>query len=164
MIMDDIQVLPYRPEMLAGCLAVWNEVIADGGAFVYDAPFTEPAFADMLAEQTAVHCALCGGAVAGLYLLHPNWPGRGAHVVNASYAVGRRFRGWGLGRMLGEHSLEAARQLGFAAMQYNAVVGTNAAALALWRSLGFEEIGQAPNAFDLGDGHYAPLVLMYRRL
>ena len=56
----------------------------------------------------------------------------------------------------------------FAAIQFNAVVSTNTAAIALWQSLGFETIGTVPTAFRLpGDSataSYADLHVMYLSL
>lgn len=49
--------------------------------------------------------------------------------------------------MLGEHVVAWHRERGFHAIQFNAVVETNAAAVALWRSLGFEVVGTVPEAF-----------------
>ena len=37
---------------------------------------------------------------------------------------------------------------GYRGMQFNAVVETNTAAVALWRSLGFGVVGTVPGAFD----------------
>ena len=45
------------------------------------------------------------------------------------------------------HSLDEARRHGFTAMQFNFVVSTNDAAIALWRSMGFAEVGRLPGAF-----------------
>ena len=42
-------------------------------------------------------------------------------------------RGQGVGRALGEWVLSWAREQGYAAMQFNAVVETNLAAVALWQ-------------------------------
>jgi ribosomal protein S18 acetylase RimI-like enzyme len=55
--------------------------------------------------------------------------------------------GRGVGRALGRHLIEWAREQGFAAIQFNAVVETNTRAVALWRSLGFQVIGTVPKAF-----------------
>jgi hypothetical protein len=49
-------------------------------------------------------------------------------------------------------------------MQFNAVVETNAAAVALWESLDFETIGIVPEAFDSRTHGLVGLRIMYRRL
>ncbi len=49
--------------------------------------------------------------------------------------------------MLAEHVLAAARDAGFRAMVFNAVVETNPA-VRLWTSLGFTVLGTVPDAFD----------------
>jgi ribosomal protein S18 acetylase RimI-like enzyme len=72
--------------------------------------------------------------------------------------------GRGIGRALGERVLEWASAQGFMAMQFNAVVESNLAAVSLWRSLGFEIVGTVPRAFRLPDGTHVGLYVMYRRL
>ena len=57
-----------------------------------------------------------------------------------------------------------ARAEGYRGMQFNAVVETNAAAVALWRSLGFEVIGTVPETFAHPTEGYVGLHVMYRRL
>jgi len=46
-----------------------------------------------------------------------------------------------------EHSLEEARRLGFHAMQFNIVVSTNDAAVALWKKCGFSIVGTLLRAY-----------------
>ena len=57
------------------------------------------------------------------------------------------------------------REHGFQAIQFNAVVSTNTAAIRLWQSLGFEIVGTVPDAFRLPDDRehesYADLHVMY---
>lgn len=88
------------------------------------------------------------GAVLGSAKSGPNRPGRGAHVATASFMVSSAARGRGVGRALGEWVLAWAREEGYAAMQFNAVVETNVAAVKLWQDLGFTTIGTVPQAFD----------------
>jgi ribosomal protein S18 acetylase RimI-like enzyme len=76
-----------------------------------------------------------------------NRTGLGDHVANASFMVAPEAHGRGIGRLLGEHCLDEARRRGFAAMQFNFVVSTNAAAVALWKKLGFAIVGTLPRAF-----------------
>jgi L-amino acid N-acyltransferase YncA len=146
---------------------ILNEVIEEGNAFVYDtAKSLEETVQMWLAPPTEAYvaCEPGSGEVVGAYLLKPNFPGRGAHVANASYMVKRSQRGRGIARLLGAHSLEQAREAGYRAMQFNAVVSANTAAVTLWQSLGFERIGAVPSGFRLPDGRYADLYIMYQAL
>lgn len=102
--------------------------------------------------------------VLGAFVLRPNRPGAGSHVANGSYAVAAEARGRGVGRLMGERSIDEAQRLGFRSMQFNAVVASNTAALHLWRSLGFDIVGTVPDGFRLRNGAYADLHVMYRSL
>ena len=64
------------------------------------------------------------GALVGNYYLRPNSLALGAHVANAGYVVAEHWRRQGIGSRLCQHSLQAARRLGFRLMQFNLVVGT----------------------------------------
>ena len=147
---------------------ILNEVIEDGMAFVAeDAQNLEAVRAMWLTPpvEAFVACdATRGNEIVGAYLLKSNFPGRGAHVANATYMVKRNQHGRGIGRMLGVHSLQQARQAGYRAMQFNAVVSVNHAAVALWEGLGFARIGTVPRGFRLADGHYIDLYIMYQSL
>ena len=48
---------------------------------------------------------------------------------------------------LGEYALSWAKAQGYAAMQFNAVVASNHAAVQLWQELGFQIVGTVPEAF-----------------
>ena len=78
--------------------------------------------------------------------------------------VDPRHVGRGTGRALGEHVIEWARKSGFRAIQFNAVVETNEAAVKLWRSLGFEVLTTVPKAFDHPTHGYVGLLIMHRFL
>ena len=108
--------------------------------------------------------ALDGEEIVGTYALKSNQPGHGAHVANAGYMVARSSRGQGIGRVLGEHSLAKARELGYAAMQFNMVVAANRAAVELWRRLGFRVVGTLPRVFRLPEGGLVDAFVMYRAL
>ena len=94
----------------------------------------------------------------------PNQSGTGAHVATASFMVDPERAGRGVGRALGEDALDWARAAGYRAMQFNAVVETNASAIALWRSLGFQIIGTVPEFLQQPDSGYVGLHVLYRRL
>lgn len=105
-----------------------------------------------------------GDAVLGSAKMGPNRPGRGAHVATASFMVDPAHGSRGVGRALGEFVLEWSRAAGYRAIQFNAVVETNAPAVRLWRSLGFEIIGTIPEAFDHPTHGLVGLHVMYRKL
>jgi GNAT superfamily N-acetyltransferase len=88
------------------------------------------------------------GALVGSAKMGPNRPGRGSHIATASFMVGPTARGLGVGRRLAEDMVQWAREQGYAAVQFNAVVETNTGAVRLWQDLGFTIIGTVPAAFD----------------
>jgi hypothetical protein len=49
-------------------------------------------------------------------------------------------------------------------MQFNAVVETNEATIALWRALGFEIVGTVPGAFEHATHGRVGLHVMHRAL
>lgn len=102
--------------------------------------------------------------VLGCYRLAPNQMGPGDHVANSSYMVAAEARGQGVAAALCEHSLEQARQAGFTAMQFNAVVASNATAVRLWQRHGFHIVGQVPGAFRHPRLGPTDLYVMHRTL
>jgi L-amino acid N-acyltransferase YncA len=112
--------------------------------------------------QTVV--AVEGDVVLGSAKMGPNRPARGAHVATASFMVDPAAQGKGVGRALGAYAVEWAREAGFRSMQFNAVVETNTAAVALWQSLGFEVLTTVPEAFQHPRHGYVGLHVMYRYL
>lgn len=102
--------------------------------------------------------------VVGSFYLKPNQPGLGDHVVNAGYMVDPGTHGQGIGRKMGEFSLDEARKLGYEAMQFNYVVSTNTAAVKLWQSLGFSIIGTSPKSFRLKGETLVDTYIMHRFL
>jgi GNAT superfamily N-acetyltransferase len=87
------------------------------------------------------------GAVFGTYYLRANQAGGGSHVANCGFITDADAAGHGIGRAMGLHALDQARQHGFTAMQFNCVVSTNTRAVKLWQSLGFDVVGRIPGAF-----------------
>jgi GNAT superfamily N-acetyltransferase len=130
-------------------IAIGRELVADGDTYVFS-PLTsdDELKAYWLSPAGRTFVAAVEGQAAGCYFLRSNYPGRGRHVANASFAVARRFARRGIGRAMGEHSVELARSLGYKAMQFNLVVSTNEPAVTLWRTLGFRIVGTLPRVFD----------------
>lgn len=111
----------------------------------------------------AVGCGLAcrNGSLLGMYRYGPNMPGRGSHIASATFLVAQQSRGQGLGRILLEDCLEKAKAAGFRAMQFNQVVATNRAALALYRSAGFRKVGKIPEAFAHAEHGYVAAYVLY---
>ena len=95
----------------------------------------------------SVFVAENAGAIAGTYYLRANQRGGGGHVANCGYMVAAEAAGRGVARAMCAHSLNAARERGFTAMQFNFVVATNERAVRLWQSCGFATVGRLPLAF-----------------
>ena len=66
--------------------------------------------------------------------------------------------------MLCRHVLDQARADGYRAMQFNAVVESNTAAVRLYRSFGFQVLATVQDAFRHPALGYVGLHIMYKRL
>lgn len=157
-----------RPAVEADWPGVWELfrlVAAGGDVFAYDEGTTEEVGRKVWFDPL-VTCfvAEIDGQFAGTYYVRPNAAGRGGHVANAGYMVAPAFRGRGLARAMCEHSLGAARRLGFTAMQFNFVVASNAAAVRTWEACGFSVVGRVPGAFRHRELGLVDALVMHRLL
>lgn len=148
--------------------AVWtiiNSVIARGDTYVFE-PNTpkEELLAYWFSPEKYVYVAEGDGDILGTYWIKANQPGLGSHVANAAYMVAAEAKGKGIGRKMAEHSIEEASRLGFTAMQFNFVVKSNEAAVRLWKSIGFEVIGEIPDAFNHKQKGLTNAYIMFRKL
>ena len=159
-----VLVRPYDEADWPVVARIVTEVLAAGET--YAMPVLDDAAARdfWLGQPGSVVVAEVDGTVVGTAKMGPNRPAQGSHVGTASFMVAGVARGRGVGRALGEHVVAWHRAEGFAGIQFNAVVTTNTAAVALWRSLGFEVVGTVPGAFRRPDGSYAGLHVMYLHL
>ena len=105
-----------------------------------------------------------GRSVLGSAKMGPNRPAHGDHIGTASFMVAPEARGRGVGRALGEHVVQWHRDRGYRGVQFNAVVETNTAAVALWESVGFEIVGTVPAAFHHPTQGYVGLHVMHLSL
>ena len=142
-----------------------KKVIASGDTYVFE-PGTgrEEMLNYWLGADKHTYVAEFDGKVMGTFILKDNFPGLGAHVANGSYMTMPGNFGKGIGRAMGEFSLDEARSLGYKAIQFNNVVKTNRRALKLWRSLGFAIKGEIPGAFDHKELGLVNTCIMWRRL
>ncbi|MEV4464658.1 GNAT family N-acetyltransferase [Micromonospora echinofusca] len=146
---------------------VWpiiQEVVRAQEAFPYDPELSAEQAYGMWVEaapgRTVV--AVDGDAVLGTAKMGTNRPGPGAHVATASFMVARAARGRGVGTALCRHAVGWARERGYAGMQFNAVVASNATAVELYRREGFDVVGTVPGAFRHPTLGRVGLHVMYR--
>jgi GNAT superfamily N-acetyltransferase len=145
---------------------VYAAIMAEGKTYAFPERQTldeaRPWWMEQPPGQTVV--AVSDGVIVGSAKMGPNRPGRGSHVATASFLVDPARQGQGIGRALGEYVLDWCRSAGFASIQFNAVVDTNAPAVHLWQSLGFQIIGTVPESFDHPEHGLVGLHIMYRPL
>lgn len=149
----------------ADIAAIILPVIREGATYALDSDMSEEeALAYWMGADKETFVAVDQGAVLGTYYMRPNHGGGGRHVCNCGYITGAAAAGRGIGRRMGEHSLEHARRRGYRAMQFNFVVSINEPAVRLWRSLGFETVGRLPAAFEHPSSGFVDAFVMYRLL
>ena len=142
-----------------------HEVVATGDTYAIAPNISRTdALAYWFGHETRTYVAEQDHQLLGTYILRPNQAGSGSHVANAAFMVAPAARGHGIGRMMGEHCLNEARQLGFRAMQFNFVVSTNESAVHLWQELGFKIVGTLPGAFRHPRKGYVDVYVMFRSL
>jgi GNAT superfamily N-acetyltransferase len=149
--------------------AIWpflREIVRAGETYTYPRDIDDDAARAiwMAPPPACTLVAVDGDTVLGTAKIAPNQLGPGAHVANASFMVDPAHGGKGVGRALGTAVLERARADGYRAMQFNAVVETNAGAVRLWRSLGFTVLATVPEAFLHPSLGYVGLHVMHRAL
>ena len=154
----------YCNDDLPAMIDVWNEVVTDGIAFPQEELLDIETGAAFFASQSYCGVAEDDGALAGLYILHPNNVGRCGHICNASYAVRSACRGKHIGEQLVLDCLRQAKRLGFAILQFNAVVESNIHARHLYERLGFVQLGTIPKGFRMKDGHFENICPYYIEL
>ncbi len=165
----DMSSVQIRDAVIDDWPDIWSfagPILAAGETYAVDRDITAERACRwwMVVPPGRAFVAVLEGRVVGTARLGRNHDGGGAHVANASFLVDPAVSGRGIGQTLGEHVLAAARAAGFRAMQFNAVVETNAAAVRLWTSLGFAILTTVPEAFDHPRHGLVGLHVMHRRL
>ena len=160
-------VRPLEDDAWPAFYPVLVDVVAAGETYAYPEGLGSSEARELWVESPpglTVVAVSDAGVVLGSAKAGPNRPARGSHVATASFIVAPSARGQGVGRQLGEWALQWARDQGYAALQFNAVVETNIAAVALWRDLGFTVVGTVPDAFDSATHGRVGLHVMHRYL
>lgn len=159
-----VNIIPYKKEYWQECCGIWNSVVEDGVAFPQLEMLDEETGNEFFLSQTYTGVAIEGNDVVGLYILHPNNIGRCGHICNASYAVKKDKRGLHIGEALVRDCIKMGREKGFRILQFNAVVASNKPALALYKKIGFIQLGVIPGGFLLKNGQYEDIIPHYIEL
>ena len=154
---------PANPEDTPEIWKILEPVIRAGETYTLPHDLTEKAAVEYwFAAGHHVFVAEAEGQIAGTYFLQANQKGGGAHVANCGYMTAANQTGKGIARAMCQHSLEYAREQGFRAMQFNFVVSSNARAVKLWESLGFQIVGRLPSVFRHPALGYVDAYVMHR--
>lgn len=144
---------------------IFQKVVAPGVSYVFAADTSyEDAYAYWFASGVTSYVAEDDGQIVGMYKLIANQRDLGSHVANASFMVDPDCSGKGAGKLMGQHCLQTAKAAGFQAMQFNFVVSSNEAAVALWKKLGFAIVGTLPKAYLHSELGYVDAYVMHRFL
>jgi L-amino acid N-acyltransferase YncA len=145
--------------------AILEPIIREGTTYVFDPQSSKEKMLDYwMAVDKQTYVAELEGEIVGTFYLKSNQPDRGSHVVNAGFMVSPDSSGKGIGKAMAEFSLIEAKRLGYLAMQFNFVVKSNTSAVALWKKMGFEIIGEIPEAFSHPNLGLTSVYVMYRKL
>jgi L-amino acid N-acyltransferase YncA len=144
-----VTVRDARPEDWPRVWPILREVFAAQETFAMEPDVPEAAARSdwMVGHPGRTVVAVRDDQVIGTANMYANRPHQGSHIASGSLMVDASARGTGAGRALLEDMISWARRRGFAAIQFNAVVETNAAAVHLYEKLGFATLGVAPGAF-----------------
>jgi GNAT superfamily N-acetyltransferase len=158
-------ICPAQGGDFAPIWAIFHAVVAGGDTYAYAAQTTRSEARRIWMEPPAApYVAERSGRIVGTYTLRPNQPGLGDHVANCGYMTHPDARGQGIGAAMCAHSLQVARQRGYAAMQFNFVVASNEGAVRLWQQHGFAIVGRVPGAFRHRTLGAVDVLIMHRSL
>jgi L-amino acid N-acyltransferase YncA len=163
---SDARIRPATPEDWPQIWPFFAAIVADGETYAYPDDLSSDGARDLWMESPPGLTVVLEeeGRVLGSAKMGPNRPSRGDHIGTASFMVDPAMSGRGVGRALGRYAVDWHREHGYAGIQFNAVVETNAAAVYLWQSLGFEIIGTVPGAFRSARHGPVGLHVMYLAL
>jgi len=148
-----------------GIWEIFREVISHGDTYTYAPDFSEEQAKNIwIRGGCHGYVVTHGGQIVGTFTIRTNKPGFGDHVANAGYMVRRDHRGKGIAQDMCSYSLKEAKKLGYDAMQFNFVVASNTAAVALWQKMGFKIVGTVPKAFRHRKLGPTDVHIMYRSL
>lgn len=160
-----MEIRDQKEKDISSITSIFNEVVEEGGSIPFLNPFSEKEMKTFLSHETLCRVMVNEkDEVLGVSMLQPNILGRCSSIANATYLVRKDQRNQGIGYQLVNDSLQKAKKLGFRLMQFNGVVDSNIHARRLYKKCGFIEAGIIPKGFQVKDGHYEDMHIMYRFL
>ena len=163
--MYSIYIRPASAADLGAVWQLWKAIMDQQVYFPYDSSYSREQIEESWINLNyPIYIAEQQEKVVGAYILKPNQPGYGSHIVNAAYLVDTQVRGQGIGSRLCAHSIEAAKALQYRGMQFNLVVSTNEAAIRVWKSHGFKIIGTVPGGFFHQELGYVDAFIFFKDL
>jgi ribosomal protein S18 acetylase RimI-like enzyme len=144
---------------------IFKAVVQTGDTYVYPPDCSQADAIKYWCEITeASFVAEVDLKIVGTYYLKPNQPGLGSHVCNTGYMVSETARGQGIATAMCLHSQQEALRRGYQAMQFNLVVCSNVTAINLWKKLGFQIVGEIPEAYNHKTLGLTDAFVMYKLL
>lgn len=160
--------LEIRKAISADTGQIWKiiqQIILKGDTYVFDPESTKGEMLAYWCGQDKHTCvAIENDKIVGTFFIKDNQPGLGSHIANAAYMTLPAVSGQGIGKTMGEFSLEEAKRLGYKAMQFNMVIKSNERALRLWEKLEFKIVGEIPEAFNHKQNGLTNAYILYRKL
>jgi L-amino acid N-acyltransferase YncA len=154
-----------KPDDDKAIIEILMPVIRGGETYALPQDWTETeALAYWRSPDHTVFVADDDGVVVGTCYIHPNQRGGGRHVANAAFMTRTSAAGRGVASAMCAYALGYAAAAGYAAMQFNFVVATNARAIALWQRFGFDTVGRLPGAFRHPADGFVDALVMFRKL
>ena len=162
---DDIIIRSAQESDLEAVWKLWKAIMDQKIYYPYDDSYSREDIETLwINMKQTIRVAELEGKVVGAYILHPNQPGYGKHIVNAAYMVDTEIRGKGIGSLLCADSIETARKEGYRGMQFNLVVSTNTGAIKVWQAHGFEIIATIPGGFYHVEKGYVDAYIFFKSL
>ncbi|SLN20030.1 GNAT family N-acetyltransferase [Pseudooctadecabacter jejudonensis] len=163
--MSRITIRPAAPSDWPAIWAMIEPVFRAGDTYAVATDITEDAARALWFDGPAA-CFVADGpnGLLGTYYIKANFSGHADHICNCGYITAAAAAGQGVATAMCTHSLTAARDLGFDAMQFNLVLASNTRAVALWRRLGFATIGTLPQVFRHPDLGRVDAYIMHKHL
>jgi L-amino acid N-acyltransferase YncA len=143
-VLPPLEIRSVQAADLQPLFEMYAAVVEDGGALPANGASME-VFLEGWIRNRSVFVAWTGDDIVGSYFVRSNFPAFAAHIALGGYTVSRRARRRGIGWLMVEDSLQQAARLGYTAMMFNLVLEQNPSR-SLYESLGFEVIGQIPEA------------------